>query len=146
MLPLPISHSTKVSVFFFLSMSLVLTALWSPVGTSAHAAPAGVDPASIEFYTMSVQPILQANCYRCHGGINHRGGLTLDTPAGILRGGKEGLVVIAGHPEKSLLIKLIRHEGPADDPMPMPPKSKLSDVDIATITTWIHAGAILPKE
>jgi cytochrome c551/c552 len=41
---------------------------------------------------------------------------------------------------------LIRHEGPVDHPMPMPPKSKLSDADIATITQWIQAGAVMPPD
>jgi len=30
--------------------------------------------------------------------------------------------------------------------MPMPPKSKISDADIATVTQWIQAGAIFPAE
>jgi mono/diheme cytochrome c family protein len=55
------------------------------------------------------------------------------------------VVVVVGHPEQSLLVKLIRHEGPADDPMPMPPKGdKLSDADIATVSAWIKAGAKMP--
>lgn len=145
MLTFPTSKITKVSVISFLSMSMVIAALWKPNGASAHSKATGPDPASVEFYKANVQPILQANCYRCHGGTNHRGGLTLDKPAGIVKGGKE-VVVVPGRPEKSLLIKLIRHEGPADDPMPMPPKSKLSDAKIATITQWIQAGAVLPKE
>ena len=28
--------------------------------------------------------------------------------------------------------------------MPMPPRSKISDDDIATVTAWIKAGAITP--
>ena len=39
-----------------------------------------------------------------------------------------------------------RHEGPAHDPKPMPPKDKLSDSDIGTITEWIRAGAVMPDE
>jgi mono/diheme cytochrome c family protein len=102
--------------------------------------------ASPQFYTEQVQPILQSNCYRCHAGFNHRGGLQLDTRAGLLHGGNDGVVIVSGHPELSLLVKLIRHEGPANDPKPMPPKSRLSDADIATITEWIRAGAITPAD
>ena len=105
------------------------------------------DAAKPEFYTTRVQPILQANCYRCHGGLNHRGGLSLATPAGILKGGHDGPVVIPGDPAKSLLVRLIRHEGPANDPMPMPPKlPKISDADIATVEQWVKAGAIMPPD
>jgi mono/diheme cytochrome c family protein len=117
------------------------------VTRSSHAVssppPAAASP---QFYTEQVQPILQSNCYRCHAGFNHRGGLQLDTRAGLLHGGNDGVVIVSGHPELSLLVKLIRHEGPANDPKPMPPKSRLSDADIATITEWIRAGAITPAD
>ena len=114
---------------------------------SSHATQtaAGAE-ASPEFYTEHVQPILQTNCYRCHAGMNHRGGLQLDTREALMRGGKDGAVIVPGHPEQSLLVKLIRHEGPGSDPKPMPPKDKLSDADIATITDWIRAGAVMPAE
>ena len=112
--------------------------------THVQAAPAAQDAASLKFYSEKVVPIFQANCYRCHGGMNHRGGLHLDSRDGMLKGGHDGAVIAPGHPEKSLLIALIRHEGPANDPMPMPPKSKISDADIATVTEWIKAGAVMP--
>lgn len=96
-------------------------------------------------YTAQVQPILRNNCYRCHGGMNHRGGLMLDSKAGMMKGGKHGAVIVPGHPEQSLLIKLIRHEGPANDPMPMPPRGKLSDAEIAVVTRWVQAGAVTPE-
>ena len=103
------------------------------------------DAAKPEYYTTKVQPILAANCASCHLGANHRGGLSLETKDSMLKGGHDGAVIVPGDPSKSLLIKLIRHEGPADDPMPMPPnKPKISDADIATITAWVKAGAIVP--
>lgn len=103
------------------------------------------EAATPEFYTTQVQPIFRANCYRCHGGFNHRGGLNIQTRAGMLKGGHDGPVLVPGDAAKSLLVRLIRHEGPANDPMPMPPKSpKISDADIATITRWVNAGAIMP--
>lgn len=118
---------------------------WGLRGNTVHAAPA--EATSPEFYTTHVQPILQANCYRCHGGLNHRGGLSLATRAGILKGGHDGPVIVPGDPAKSLLLQLIRHEGPATDPMPMPPKlPKISDADIATVEQWIKAGAIMPMD
>lgn len=124
--------------------------LWHPgpvnaqVGESAQAD--GPAPNTVEFYNERVLPILKNNCYRCHGGFNHRGGLSITTKSGLLRGGHDGAVIVPGDPSQSLLVKLIRHEGPADDPMPMPPKSKISDADIATITQWIKAGAIMPDD
>ena len=122
------------------SVALVVCSLGTlqPVGAQDS-------PATAEFYTAKVQPILQANCARCHGGINHRGGLNIDTKAGMLKGGHDGSVLVPGDPAKSLLVRLIRHEGPADDPMPMPPKGKLTDAEIAIVEQWVKAGAIMPE-
>lgn len=125
----------------------VLIAVWAVWGLWGGSAEAADNAATPEYYTTQVQPILRANCYRCHGGFNHRGGLSLQTRAGMLKGGRDGAVLVPGDPAKSLLVRLIRHEGPANDPMPMPPKSpKLSDADIATITRWVQAGAIMPPD
>jgi mono/diheme cytochrome c family protein len=126
----------------------LLFAACTGVASPVQAAPAGQDNAAgLKMYTEKVVPIFQANCYRCHGGMNHRGGFTMDTKAGMAKGGHDGAVIVPGSPEKSLLVKLIRHEGPADDPMPMPPnKPKISDADIATVEQWVKAGAIMPED
>jgi cytochrome c len=123
--------------------AIALMSLGLRVGTVEAAAQ---DPAaSPEFYTTKVQPIFQANCYRCHGGMNHRGGLSLMTRESMLKGGHDGSVLVPGDPASSLLVRLIRHEGPANDPKPMPPKlPKISDADIATVEQWVKAGAVMP--
>jgi cytochrome c len=132
----------------FGAAGLVLTAItlmrWG-MGTATVQA-AQDEAATPEFYTTKVQPIFQANCYRCHGGPNHRGGLNIETRESLLKGGHDGIVLVPGDPAKSLLVRLIRHEGPANDPMPMPPKSKISDADIATVERWVKAGAIMPPD
>ncbi len=108
---------------------------------------AASNPGQPAYYTESVQPIFQANCYRCHGAGNHRGGMNMDTRENLLKGGHHGAAIVPGQPGQSLLVKLIRHEGPADDPMNMPPdpKPKISDTDIATVEAWIKAGAVMPS-
>jgi hypothetical protein len=79
--------------------------------------------------------------------LNHKGGLSLATKASTLKGGRDGVVIVPGDPANSLLVKLIRHEGPASDPMPMPQKAaKLSDADIATVEQWVKAGAVMPDD
>ncbi len=99
------------------------------------------------FYTEMVRPILQTNCGKCHFDENHKGGLSLMTKASTLKGGRDGVVIVPGDPANSLLVKLIRHEGPAEDPMPMPANSpKLSDADIAVIEQWVKAGAVMPDD
>jgi len=139
--------------YLFLRRSLVFAlTVTTAVGTmfvarsllASSSVPSAAN--SPQYYAEHIQPILQSNCYRCHAGFNHRGGLQLDTRAGLMHGGKDGVVIIPGQPEQSLLVKLIRHEGPANDPKPMPPRGKLSDADIALITEWIRAGAVMPTD
>jgi cytochrome c len=104
------------------------------------------DASRPEFYATKVKPIFDANCARCHGGTNHRGGLNIDTRESLLKGGHDGTVVVPGDPAASLLIKLIRHEAPTDDPGPMPPnKPKISDGDIDIVTQWVKAGVVMPQ-
>jgi len=129
---------------FAASTLALITVLCSRIATVAAASPQD-DAAKPEFYTTKVKPILEENCGRCHMAENKRGGLNFETRASLLAGGRDGKVLIPGDPANSLLVKLIRHEGPADDPMPMPPKRpKLSDADIAVVEKWVKAGAIMP--
>ncbi len=145
-MPTPHHTATRIALTSAAAALAAAAVLWrTPTPVAAQAA-AGPDPASVVFYTDKVQPIFAANCYRCHAGMNHRGGLQMDTQAGLLRGGHDGPVLVPGYPQLSLLVKLIRHEGPANDPMPMPPRGKISDADIATVTAWVQAGAPMPPD
>lgn len=117
------------------------------MGWGLRPVEAQEDASKPEFYTTKVVPIFQANCYKCHAGMNHRGGLNIQTRAGMLKGGHDGTVLVPGDPAKSLLVRLMRHEGPKNDPMPMPPKgSKVSDDDIAVVERWVRAGAVMPED
>ena len=99
------------------------------------------------FYTEKVRPLLQTNCGKCHFDMNHKGGLSLATKASTMKGGRDGVAIVPGDAANSLLVRLIRHEGPASDPMPMPAKApKLSDEEIATIEQWVKAGAVMPDD
>ncbi len=109
---------------------------------------AGEDASQAEFYTAKVQPILEKNCGSCHLGMNHRGGFNMATRANLLKGGHDGPSIVPGDPDKSLLIKLMRHQGPADNPMPMPPspRPQVSDGDIGVVADWVKAGAVMPAD
>ena len=95
--------------------------LWQPRSVSAQA--------NTDMYVKTVQPILANNCYKCHGGENHRGGLNMNTRAGFLKGGHDGAVIVPGHPEQSLLVKLILSilSQPLSGPEKLPNPSTLSN-------------------
>ncbi len=107
-----------------------------------------IDPATPEFYRHNVRPIFQSYCYRCHGGMNHRGGLNMETHAALMKGGDSGAAIVPGNAQASLMMRLIRHEpGPAKSPGPMPSRSsRLADQDVATISRWIESGAVMPPD
>ena len=91
-------HWTRVTLGA--AACLLLGAAWLPAGRTVQGAVIYTETDTPEFYTARVQPILQANCYRCHAGLNHRGGLLLDTEAGLRKGGHDGAVLVPGHPSK----------------------------------------------
>ncbi len=110
-----------------------------------HAAEQIASPAVAE-YTAHVQPILQNNCYRCHGGMNRRGGLQMQTREALLTGGKHGAAMVPGKPDESLMIKLIGPGPYPDDLEAMPTKgSKLTPAEVATLRQWIAAGAAMDR-
>jgi mono/diheme cytochrome c family protein len=113
--------------------------LWTAVLTLAVAGPAAADD---RFFETRIRPLLAEHCYRCHGPERQKSDLRLDSPDAIRRGGATGdPLVVAGEPDKSLLIKAVRHADPA---LSMPPKKKLADRDIADLERWVKAGAALP--
>lgn len=95
-----------------------------------------------------VWPIIEASCTGCHGEKKQRGKLRLDSKEAWLKGGENGKIVEAGHPEKSSVVKSIKWE--ADDPdMNMPPQKKDKDTKLTAdqvkiIEEWIKAGMPWP--
>ena len=89
-------------------------------------------------FAKDVAPILVAKCVSCHDD-NARGGLRLDTFAGLEKGGNNGLLLQAGNPNNSRLIqKLVTPN--AQQRMPKGEAALTAD-EIQTIGTWIAEGA-----
>ena len=103
------------------------------------------EAAALTYFQTAVKSVLRQNCYRCHFGLNHKGNFNLSTRAMLLKGGKHGAAVVPGDPAGSLLLRLIRHQGPSDHPMNMPPKGQLSQDEVAAIERWVRDGAIMDR-
>ncbi len=107
--------------------------------------PAQVGPparADVEFFESRIRPVLAESCYGCHSSRKARGGLALDTRAGLLQGGDSGPAVVPGKANQSLLIRSLRHQLP-DLKMPLQ-KPKLADAVIADFVHWVNRGAAYP--
>ena len=105
------------------------------------------DPAGLEFFEKNVRPILTDRCYKCHSvseGVS-KGGLLMDSRAGMVAGGDQGPAVVPGDLKKSLLVVAIHQTDPE---LSMPPKkngAKLPDAQIAILEKWIMMGAPAPS-
>ncbi|MFZ4765202.1 MAG: c-type cytochrome domain-containing protein, partial [Roseimicrobium sp.] len=99
----------------------------------------------LEFFEKKIRPLLTERCYDCHsvGAKKLKGGVFLDSRDSALKGGDTRAAVVPGDPEKSLFIESITYK---NQDLQMPPKNRLTDAQIADLTTWVKQGAPWPAE
>ncbi len=99
------------------------------------------DESPQSFYSRYIQTIFTHDCTRCHGHEKRKGHLRLDSYKWVMYGSRGRPVVVARHPGRSKLYRLItlplwqRHH--------MPPRRRrqLTKDQIALIRFWIESGA-----
>jgi hypothetical protein len=130
--------STNARRFIGLGLSFALAYV---LMSTQHTAPAAdtpkFSPDQVAFYEKQVLPILKASCLKCHSGKKARGGLHLDSRAGLLRGGDLGPALVLDKLDDSPLLKAIHHT----DDLKMPPKGKLPAAQIDVLARWAKMGA-----
>ncbi len=95
-------------------------------------------------YERSVRPILKEHCWSCHGPLEQRANLRLDTSRSVLKGGESGPAAVPGSPDTSPLILRVTS---SDDDFRMPPPedgTPLSGEQISVLRLWIEQGASGP--
>jgi hypothetical protein len=126
---------------------LVLLCIAMTICATATAAdaPSRTSAADYSFFEAKVRPFLVEHCHACHSTKTRkqRGGLLLDSQAGIRKGGDNGPLVVPGDPEKSRLIQAVRYQDPS---LQMPPKKQLSRREIAVLEEWVRRGAAIPED
>jgi mono/diheme cytochrome c family protein len=133
---------TTIPLAAGLSTLRLACAVFASVSAGIAAEPT---KAQVDFFESKVRPVLANNCYKCHSAKAEKvkGGLLLDSREAVLKGGDSGPAIVPGNPENSLLIKAVNY---SDPDLQMPPKGdKLSDQQIADLTTWIRMGAPDPR-
>ena len=99
--------------------------------------------AQLDFFEKRIRPIFAERCHECHSAEKkQKGGLSLDTREAVLKGGDTGPALVAGDPEKSLLIEAVRYK---NHDMQMPPKRQLSEGDVRALEEWVKMGAPDPR-
>lgn len=124
--------------FLIIILSIALPALAVDVVTPS--------PGQLEFFESKVRPLLAEQCYGCHsaeaeGKGKLKAGLHMDSLVGLLKGGDSGTALVPGDPTKSLIVEAINYR---NEDMAMPPKARLSDAEIQTLTEWVKIGAPWP--
>jgi hypothetical protein len=113
---------------------------------TAFALPVTIQAATteeIQFFKEEVRPILEENCFKCHGGVDDKGhvkirsGLQLISQKGILIGGDHGPAFDEKEPSNSRLLTMIAYGDPDKS---MPPSGKLPEAQIATLVKWVKMG------
>jgi hypothetical protein len=98
---------------------------------------------AVAHFNAKVRPLLESRCVSCHGTEKQKGGLRLDSREAAMKGGDTGPAIVPGKPADSLLLQSVMH---AKKELTMPPKEKLTVVDIAVLERWVRDGAPWPAE
>jgi len=110
-------------------------------GSGSPSVAAELSPRQIEFFETKVRPVLVNHCAECHGPDVQEAGLRLDHPTSAMKGSDVGPVIVPGDVEASRLVHAIRR---TDDETQMPPDEALAPEAVASLETWIRAGAPWP--
>ncbi len=113
---------------------------WISVASGADQPPSPASPEASAFFEASVRPVLAESCWKCHGPDKQSGGLRLDSRESIMEGGDAGPAVVPGEPDRSPLVLAARHQGD----LKMPPKTKLPDPSVESLSKWVRMGAPWP--
>ena len=98
-------------------------------------------PNADSFYAKQIHPILDANCVGCHGASKTEGGLRLDTYEMLMKGGKDGPVLLPSRADNSLLIQRVTLPSNNQHFMPAEGRPPLKPDQITSIRAWVNQGA-----
>lgn len=123
---------------------LILSAVLLPLVVPAAPLPvAKLTRETPVDYTTEIVPLLKASCTACHNKTTTKGGLNMETPALMLKGGESGPAISLNNGAESLIFQSAAHQGDSD----MPPKANkvgapnLKPEELALLKLWIDQGA-----
>jgi len=95
-------------------------------------------------FVKDIQPVFPKSCLQCHGAEKQKGDLRLDTKEVAMKGGKDGVVIVAGQADKSDLYRRVSLPEGSDDIMPNK-GDPLTKAQTDLIKDWINQGAVWPE-
>ncbi|MEP6672616.1 MAG: c-type cytochrome domain-containing protein [Chthoniobacter sp.] len=132
-----------MKIFAPFALTIVLT------GSAAFAAKAPIaiaEPkrATAVDFDREVRPFLSDNCLSCHCQTTTKGGLNLETPELMLKGGDSGAAITPQKGSESLILQAAAH---LDNDLAMPPRDNkakaknLTPEQLGLLKLWIDQGA-----
>ena len=109
----------------------------SPKVVAIRAAPASQTPS----FSRDVFPILRDNCMACHSSAVKMGGLVMESYDMLMKGGKDGQVIVPGKAAESRMILML--EGKVKPQMPFGGNPLPAD-QLSLLKAWIDSGAAGP--
>lgn len=100
---------------------------------------------STSLFAAAIMPVLDAKCTGCHNEKKAKGDLVLSSLNGLAKGGEHGLLLHAGSPGSSLLMKRILLPENHKEHMPPDGKAQLSASEVQLLFQWILSGADTAK-
>ena len=88
-------------------------------------------------FARQVAPIFSQRCLACHNARTAKGRLNMENYANLMKGGENGVSVVAAKPDESLLQTMIEDHSMPKDADPLLPEQ------IAIVKKWIETGARL---
>ena len=90
-------------------------------------------PEEFEWFEREIRPLLAEHCFSCHSStVEHpKGGLRLDSRAGVMAGGDSVPAAIAGDVDGSMIVDAVQRNS-----FEMPPDKTLNPRDQAKIVRW----------
>jgi hypothetical protein len=95
-------------------------------------------------FAKDIAPMIQAACFKCHGGEKVKGKFKLNTKKDAFEGGESGKAILPGKPTISKFYTSLID--PDEDILMPPPKEKVrpSKDQIEKVRKWIEQGADWP--
>ena len=124
------------------SISLALLCVAAARGAEISIAP--LERNTPVDFEREVLPFLRDNCLACHCQTTKKGGLNLETPELMLKGGDTGPVIVPNKAGESLALQAAAHQ---DEDLKMPPRDNkakaknLTPTQLALFKLWIDQGA-----
>jgi hypothetical protein len=140
------SNRTRIqSAFFSKADGLIFLCRLLGAGFALLPSVCQAEAAEVD-YSRDIKPLLRERCYTCHGALQQKAKLRLDTVQSMLQGGKSGPILSRGDASKSLLLERVSTSH-LDERMPPEHEGEsFSVAQISLLRTWIQQGALSPAD